>query len=153
MGEEHLEITPPWQGFHHIALITSNLDETVSFYVNVLGMELHEAGIRPANPLHGRHAMIKPGSCESWGLHFVEQADALIHTHPEVLQKMVFVSGALQHISFGLPDEESASAFRSRLDRFGVPMTPIIKQGTLNLMQFTDNIGIILETIWPQREP
>jgi hypothetical protein len=64
---------------------------------------------------------------------------------------MIFISGALQHISFGLPDEESASAFRNRLDRYCVPMTPIIKQGTLNL-QFADNIGIMLEAIWPRRE-
>ncbi|WP_308635538.1 VOC family protein [Paenibacillus silvisoli] len=152
MDEEIPIQSPPWQGFHHLALVTTNLDETVSFYIDLLGMQLHEMGIRPATPMHGRHAMIKPGACESWGLHFFEQLDAHIYTHPEALQRMVFVSGAMQHISFGLPDEEAALAFRERLITNGVPTTPIIKQGPLSLLQFPDNNGIMLEVIWPRRE-
>ena len=31
---------PPWSGFHHIALMTRDLDATIRFYVDVLGMEI-----------------------------------------------------------------------------------------------------------------
>nr|MBA3790917.1 VOC family protein [Rubrobacter sp.] len=31
-----------WQGFHHVALVTADLDATLRFYEDVLGMEAGE---------------------------------------------------------------------------------------------------------------
>ncbi len=33
-------LLPPWSGFHHIALVTRDLDATIRFYRDVLGMEI-----------------------------------------------------------------------------------------------------------------
>ena len=30
---------PPWRGFHHVALVTSDLDATMRFYAEALGIE------------------------------------------------------------------------------------------------------------------
>ncbi len=51
---------PPWQGFHHVALFTRDLDATIAFYQEVLGMEV--LGVAPAGDLHGRHCALRPGT-------------------------------------------------------------------------------------------
>lgn len=61
--------SPPWRGFHHVALVTRDLDATMRFYDQVLGMEV--GSIAPATELHGRHCAIRPGSQpDRLGLHF-----------------------------------------------------------------------------------
>jgi len=47
------QAAPPWRGFHHVALVARDLDATISFYRDVLGMEV--VFIAPAGELHGRH--------------------------------------------------------------------------------------------------
>ena len=62
-------IVLPWAGFHHIALVTRDLDATMRFYRDVLGMEI--IFIAPAGELHGRHCGIRPaGDLDRLGLHF-----------------------------------------------------------------------------------
>jgi catechol 2,3-dioxygenase-like lactoylglutathione lyase family enzyme len=68
-----------WQGINHVTLATPDLDATVAFYRDVLGLRVvFEA---PANPMHGRHAMLSPGG-SGQGLHFFEVADAQIFGFP-----------------------------------------------------------------------
>jgi catechol 2,3-dioxygenase-like lactoylglutathione lyase family enzyme len=43
---------PPWSGFHQTALMTRDLDATMRFYRDVLGMEI--IFMAPAGELHGR---------------------------------------------------------------------------------------------------
>ena len=92
---------PAWRGFHHVALVTSDLDATIAFYRDVLGMEI--AAVFPATDRNRRHCFIKPGATEAWGLHIFERADAKIFPFPEEMQRFVFIPGALQHIAFALP--------------------------------------------------
>ena len=64
---------PPWRGFHHVALVTPDLDETIRFYGDVLGMRVGE--VFPATERQGRHCFVRPGDAETYGLHFFEQPD------------------------------------------------------------------------------
>lgn len=50
---------PPWRGFHHVALVTPDLDATIRFYGEILGMHVDE--IAPASGPRGRHCFIRPG--------------------------------------------------------------------------------------------
>jgi hypothetical protein len=34
------EAIPPWRGFHHVALVTPDLDATIRFYGGVVGMRV-----------------------------------------------------------------------------------------------------------------
>ncbi|MFO7168423.1 MAG: VOC family protein [Chloroflexota bacterium] len=139
--------TPPWRGFHHIALVTPDLDATMKFYTEVLGM--HVTAVFPASDRNGRHCFIKPGETEAWGLHVFEQPDVQLFPYPADMQRFVFVPGALQHIAFALPSRADAEALRERLSAFGIPTTPINTIGPIQNMLFRDNNGILLEATWP----
>lgn len=47
-------LLPPWSGFHHIALVTRDLDATIRSYRDVLGMDV--VIIASAGELHSRIA-------------------------------------------------------------------------------------------------
>lgn len=153
MASTHLSATttaPAWRGFHHIAVVTPDLDATIAFYRDVLGMPISD--IVPATQWSGRHCFIKPGLTEAWGLHVFEQADAQLFPYPEGMPRGIFVPGALQHIAFALPGEAEALALRARLAALNIPTTPINDVGTVRNMLFRDNNGILLEATWPQTE-
>jgi catechol 2,3-dioxygenase-like lactoylglutathione lyase family enzyme len=144
---------PPWRGFHHVALVTRDLDATIRFYEEVLGMEI--GSIAPASELHGRHCGIRPGSePDRVGLHFFEYPDAPhSNPHDQSLEATVFDPGPtfLSHISFALPNENAGLALRERLSSYGVPMTPILEPGgDMRIIVFLDNNGMALEAIWPR---
>jgi len=146
--DNSVETKTPWRGFHHVALVTPDLDATIRFYRDVLGMEAGEVMER-----QGRHCFITPGG-DTWGLHFFEHADAELFAQPEVLtQRYGFLPGALQHIAFALPDEAAALALRQRLQEKGVEITPINELGPIRNFLFTDNNGLILEAAWPKEAP
>jgi len=142
------DIVPPWRGFHHVALVTPDLDATIRFYGDVLGMGIGE--VVGATGRQGRHCFVKPGDAETWGLHFFEQPDAEVFAYPETFERYAFIPGALQHVAFALPDEEAALALRRRLAAFGVDMTGVTNLGMVSNMLFRDNNGLLLEATWPR---
>jgi|GEM_PF-4492350 len=69
------QAAPPWRGVHHVALVARDLDATISFYRDVLGMAV--VFIAPAGELHGRHGAVRPdGESDRTGLHFFEYPQA-----------------------------------------------------------------------------
>lgn len=145
-------VVPPWSGFHHIALVTRDLDATIRFYRDVLGMEI--IFIAPAGELHGRHCAIRPGGDpDRLGLHFFEYPGApLFGPEDRPLVSAVFDPGAtfLSHISLALPDEAAGLALKERLTRHNVEMSPIMDQGDIWNIAFLDNNGLVLEAAWPK---
>ncbi|MFL5803829.1 MAG: VOC family protein [Roseiflexaceae bacterium] len=141
------QANPPWIGFHHIALVTPDLDATITFYTEVLGMQLTQQF--PATERSGRHCFIKPGDTSAWGLHLFEDPHATIFPYPETMPRFTIVPGALQHIAFALPDHHAAVARRERLTQFGITPTPFTTIGAIQNMLFHDNNGLLLEATWP----
>lgn len=147
-----------WQEIHHIALVTNNLDETVHFYQHVLGMQV--GNIYPAFKQRGRHCFIKPGNVETWGIHFFEYPEAQIYRSDKALKRLSenptaadlysFLPGALQHIAFGVQNEEEAFLLREKLKSEDIIMTDIYDQGSIRNFIFIDNNGIQLEVAWPK---
>ena len=148
------DLAGAWQGLNHISLVTGNLDATVAFYRDVLQMPVvFEA---PANPHHGRHAMISAGG-PGMGLHFFELANAQIFRFPDdVPSKPDFLPGALQHIAITVADETTALALRERLLAHGVPMTPVLEPGRfapmVRMFLFPDPSGLLLKATWLRAE-
>lgn len=135
---------PDWRGFHHIALVTPDLDATIRFYGDILKMHVGEIQSRGQ-----RHCFIKPGTSDTWGIHFFEYADAQIAAYPDIRERFAFVPGALQHLAFALPNEVAALALRDRLLDYHVEMTPINTIGPIRNFLFMDNNGVLLEATWP----
>ncbi len=143
---------PAWRGFHHVALVTRDLDATIGFYRDVLGMEV--VFVAPAGELHGRHGAVRPGGDpDRPGLHFFEYPRApRFGPNDRSLEGAVFDPGAtfLSHISLALPDEAAGVALHELLTRHGVRTTPIMDQGPFRNMSFMDNNGMSLEAAWPK---
>jgi len=140
-----------WEGFHHIALVTPDLDATIAFYGGVLGMQVGEVRVG-GGVLPQRHCFIRPGdTAQTWGLHFFEHPSAQIpRLSLEDLQQGRFIPGAMQHIAFALPDAAAAQALRKRLREHGVEPTPTGKIGPIQNMLFFDPHSILLEATWPR---
>ena len=141
---------PPWGGFHHVALVTPDLDATIAFYRDVLAMRIGEiregGGVTAA-----RHCFIRPGAdTATWGLHFFEYPGAEIPQYSEGLRSGGFIAGGLQHIAFALPDLAAAQALRERLDAHGIEATPTGNVGPIQNLLFFDNHGYLLEATWPR---
>lgn len=151
MDDSPLTDTTPWNGIHHVALMTRDLDATTYFYQEVLGMEV--VFVAPAGEMHGRHCAIRPGgSTDRLGLHFFEYRHApYIDQDSRPLEALVFDPGPtfLSHLSFSLPNEAAGVALRERLLQYGLPLSPIMDQGGWRNMGFLDNNGMALEAIWP----
>src|SRR5918997_4629029 len=129
---------PPWRGFHHLALVTPDLDATLRFYGDVLGLAL--AFVAPATELHGRHAMMAVDGDAGSFLHYFEQPDAAIHAYP-LAAGLTFPRelGALHHVALALPDEAAGLALRERLQALQIPVTEVMDQGPVRNMLFPDN--------------
>jgi catechol 2,3-dioxygenase-like lactoylglutathione lyase family enzyme len=138
-----------WQGGHHLAVVTRDLDATIRFYHGLLSMELL-AAMAPM-PYHGRHCFLRAGT---FLMHFFEDDDARIDAPPPGWERQViaFVSGAMQHIALAMDDEAGLLALRERLQAAGVPVTALMDQGPVRQFLFADNNGIIIEANWTPEE-
>jgi catechol 2,3-dioxygenase-like lactoylglutathione lyase family enzyme len=135
-----------WRGFHHIALVTPDLDATIRFYGDVLGMKV--GTIIGGEAQRGRHCFIQPGETEAWGLHFFEYLEAELFAEVGFTDRFAFMRGALQHMAFRLPNEVAAGKLRDHLAKQEVEVSPINEFGPIRNFLFTDNNGLLLEATW-----
>lgn len=98
---------PKWQGIHHLAMITPDMDETVRFYCGVLGMPL-VATLR-AGPMRHYFFELGPGNT----IAFFEDPRAETFTKPAGL--MTRTDLQFDHLSFALPTEEDLKSLIARL--------------------------------------
>ena len=135
----------PWSGIHHIALLTTDLDATIRFYRDVLGMPTSE--IAPSQEGRGRHCLIfvKPNDDNVWGFHFFERplektTLGASDTHPQSF---------VPHVALRLPDGIAAHALCERLSNAHVSITEIPELGSF---VFFDNNQLCIEVTWPKKE-
>ena len=136
---------PRWRGVNHLALVTPDMDATVRFYHEVLGMRL-VATLR-AGPM--RHCFFEIGPENT--VAFFEWDGVSTWAKPAGLR----VDDPLQfdHLSFNLPDESALHALVARLQAHHVEVTPVVDHDILRSVYFTDNNGIALEASWWAVDP
>ena len=128
---------PKWQGIHHLAMITPDMDETVRFYCGVLGMPL-VATLR-AGPMRHYFFELGPGNT----IAFFEYPRAETFTKPAGL--MTRTDLQFYHLSFALQTEEDLKSLIARLENANCDITTIVDHQIFKSVYFHDNNGIALE--------
>jgi catechol 2,3-dioxygenase-like lactoylglutathione lyase family enzyme len=138
---------PRWRGVNHLALVTNNMDETVRFYVGVLGARLVASVGTPSF----RHYFFDfgPGTTIAF---FEYKAVA-----PDVFSKPAGIpvpeAAQFDHLSLDLVDEDALIDLRDRLKQANCEVTDIVDHGFLRSIYFTDPNGIALEATYWVRDP
>ncbi len=130
------------RAINHLAMVTGDMEKTVRFYRDVLGMPLvATTGNRPGSYPY-RHYFFKlgPGST----IAFFEWPGMIEERHKPAGQP---ARGVIQfdHVSFDVEDARALLALRDRLQRHGVEVTEVVDHSFIKSIYFTDPNGIALE--------
>ena len=140
----------PIRGVHHLAMVTGDLDKTIRFYRDALGLPVVATTGNRSDLYPFRHYFFKLGPHTT--IAFFEWKGMVEEfTKPAGLP----VRGQLQfdHLSFQVDDEQALHDLRGRLADCGVESTDIVDHQFLRSIYFTDPNGIALEASWWVRDP
>jgi catechol 2,3-dioxygenase-like lactoylglutathione lyase family enzyme len=148
-------------GIHHLALVCRDMDETVAFYRDVMGMPLVKTIELPDNM--GQHFFFDIGNGDSlaffWFPDAPERAPGVASpAHLPGGGDIVSAHGSMNHVAFTVPAERFDEYHRKLVDK-GLKPTPIINHDDsprqmsremhpgvfVRSMYFTDPNGILLE--------
>jgi len=132
--------TVPWRGVHHLAMVTPDMDETVRFYVGVLGMPLRATLM--AGPM--RHYFFGIGPDMTVAFFEIKGAP----TYAKAAGVIPDFVTQFDHLSIGMDDEADVRALRDRLLDAGCGVTDVVDHGIMKSIYFHDNNGIALEASW-----
>lgn len=127
----------PFEGIHHVTLLTRDLDSTIRFYCGVLEMRLIVA--RRDRP--GRHCIFDLGGGDT--IHFFEYPEAEIFTEPA--PGSPWVRGVMQHMAFRVQNEHALCSVQQRVRAAGIEVTDIRDNVSAESIYFQDNNGITIE--------
>jgi len=128
---------PAVTSIHHLSLTTTDLDRSVAWYTDLLGlvpiMDEPHAGGRAV-------VLMQPQAGLFIGLH-AHAANAG--------ERFAETRTGLDHVSFGVPSREVLVAWEQRLTERGVPHSPIADVSYGSVLVFRDPDNIQLELIAP----
>lgn len=130
---------PRWRGINHLALVCSDMDATVRFYVGVLGARL----VATVGTDAFRHYFFEIGVGNT--LAFFEYRDVPIEHFAKPAGVPNPRATQFDHLSFALVDEEALLDMRSRLKAAGCEVTDVVDHGFIRSIYFNDPNGIALE--------
>jgi len=127
----------PFEGIHHVTLVTQDLNATIRFYCRVLGMRL----IIDRHDRPGRHCIFDLGGGDT--VHFFEYSKAEIFTEPA--PGSPWVRGVMQHVAFRVPNEHALRSVQDRVRAAGIEVTDLRDNFSVESIYFKDNNGIAIE--------
>ncbi len=156
------------QGLHHLALVCRDMNRTVDFYCQTLGLRLIKT---IALPDGGKHFFFDIGHGSALAFFWFPQAPAaapgIASVDPVALQSgdITTAHGSMNHVAFKVPLEQLA-VYREQLITKGVQVTPILHHADvpegyvaeadektfLSSFYFFDPDGILLEFAATVRE-
>ena len=155
-----VETTPPFRnrefainGINHIALVCSDMDRTVDFYTNVLGMPLVKTITLPGGA--GHHFFFGLGNGDCLAFFSFPNAPAAVPgiSAPAALPgtgEFVSAVGSMNHVAFNVP-EDKFEEYRERLVAKGVEVSPIMNHDD-SPRQVAENLhdGVFVRSIYFQ---
>lgn len=137
-----------WAGINHLAMITPDMEGTVRFYHDVLGMELVATLGHgdPNEPYPYRHYFFRMGDGNT--LAFFEWPD--VDTGPRKPAGLPGAGREFDHVSFNVTTVDDLLGLRARLVQAGIDVTPVIDHTIIYSIYFTDPVnGAALEaSVW-----
>ncbi len=134
-----------YAGVNHLALVTDDMDKTVRFYRDVLGMRVVATLGGGVGGQRMRHYFfsIGPKSC----LAFFEWPGVKL---PSAKDAGVPGSGRhFDHVSIGVDSMDTLLGLQRQAREHGVPATDLVDHGMLRSIYFEDPNGISLEfSVW-----
>ena len=131
-----------FRGINHLAMVTNDMDKTIRFYRDVLGMELVGAlGGTPERKRY-RHYFFETGPNST--IAFFEWPGMVEEFHKPAGMP---VQGRVQfdHISFDVESEDALLELQDKLTKAGVEVTEVVDHKFIHSIYFTDPNGIALE--------
>lgn len=129
------ETSLAWGGIHHIALATQDINATVAFYRDILGIQVSD--VYPSQEGRGCHTimLVDPTNPNSLGLHFFERPS------------LTATGNSLLHFALRLSSFDAAEQLRKRLHDHAIEVREIPE---LHSFLFADNNGLLIEVIVAQ---
>ena len=134
-----------FRGIIHLALVTNDMEGTVRFYRDLLGMPLVAAVVNNKGGYPFRHYFFEtgPNNC----IAFFEWPEIQVFNKPVGMP----ANGPVQfdHVSFDVETPEELFELREKLETAGVEVTDVVDHKFIHSVYFHDNNGIALEvSVW-----
>lgn len=134
-------------GIHHIAIMSANMKEQLTFFTQVMGFPL--VGLFEMHGVPGgKHAFLKMDEASYFSVvelaGIAEVPSTLGITHAGTGAGKC-AAGTMQHLAFRAPDEAGLIAMRNRIRSHGVPAIGPIGHGFCKSIYFAGPEGLTLE--------
>jgi catechol 2,3-dioxygenase-like lactoylglutathione lyase family enzyme len=141
-------------GIHHVAIMSANMKEQLTFFTQVLGFPLKGLFEMHGVP-GGKHAFLEMGPAsyfsivELAGIDEIPSTLGITHAGTGAGK---CAAGTMQHIAFRAPDEAGLLALRDRIRSHGVPAIGPIGHGFCKSIYFAGPEGLTLEVSYKVSE-
>lgn len=141
-------------GIHHVAIMSANMKEQLTFFTQVLGFPL--VGLFEMHGVPGgKHAFLKMAEdsffsvVELAGIDEIPSTLGITHAGTGAGK---CAAGTMQHLAFRAPDEAGLLALRDRIRSHGVPAIGPIGHGFCKSIYFAGPEGLTLEVSYKVSE-
>lgn len=141
-------------GIHHIAIMSANMKEQLTFFTQVMGFPL--VGLFDMHGVPGgKHAFLRMADdsffsvVELAGIAEIPSTLGITHAGTGAGK---CAAGTMQHIAFRVPDEAGLIAMQSRIRSHGVPAIGPIGHGFCKSIYFAGPEGLTLEVSYAVSE-
>ncbi len=108
-------------GINHLALVCEDMDRTVDFYVNVLGMPLTKTIELPGG--RGKHYFFDCGGGDQLAFFWFPNGPEAVEA--KEYQRITATPGIMNHVAFNVAPEK-IEAYRQKLADLGVEVTEVV---------------------------
>jgi catechol 2,3-dioxygenase-like lactoylglutathione lyase family enzyme len=108
-------------GINHLALVCEDMDVTVDFYANVLGMKLTKTIDLPGN--QGKHFFFDAGAGDAVAFFWFPDGPAKVDARE--LRKISATPGTMNHVAFDVAPDKIDS-YREMLVTAGIEVTEVV---------------------------
>lgn len=133
------QANPRWRGINHLALVCTDMDATVRFYVGVLGARL----VATVGTDAFRHYFFEIGQGNTIAFFEYQGVEVERFAKPAGIPNRK--AAQFDHLSFDLVDEEALLDLRERLKAADCEVTDVVDHGFIRSIYFNDPNGIALE--------